>query len=113
MHTVYPHGSTDTLPFVTMGSGSLAAMSVFEADYKEARAGPRASSLGTAPLARGKTPTVPRDHCFTSTGHVGPAWSLGVTSREPDQSGHSSPPQLQRPRQQLLAHTFVTRFSPT
>ncbi|XP_066316970.1 proteasome subunit beta type-7-A-like [Miscanthus floridulus] len=35
LHTVYPHGSTDTLPFVTMGSGPLAAMSVFEAKYKE------------------------------------------------------------------------------
>ncbi|BBM97171.1 20S proteasome subunit beta 2 [Marchantia polymorpha subsp. ruderalis] len=35
LHTVYPHGSTDTLPFATMGSGSLAAMSVFESRYKE------------------------------------------------------------------------------
>ncbi|OEL31901.1 Proteasome subunit beta type-7-B [Dichanthelium oligosanthes] len=35
LHTVYPHGSTDTLPFATMGSGSLAAMSVFESQYKE------------------------------------------------------------------------------
>ena len=35
LYTVFPHGSTDALPFVTMGSGSLAAMSVFEADYKE------------------------------------------------------------------------------
>ena len=26
---------TDKLPFVTMGSGSLAAMSVFEAGYKD------------------------------------------------------------------------------
>lgn len=34
LHTVYPHGSTDKLPFVTMGSGSLAAMAVFEAAYK-------------------------------------------------------------------------------
>ena len=35
-HTqVYPHGSTDALPYVTMGSGSLAAMSIFEAGYKE------------------------------------------------------------------------------
>jgi len=34
LHTVYPHGSTDDLPFVTMGSGSLAAMAVFEANYK-------------------------------------------------------------------------------
>ncbi|VVB04221.1 unnamed protein product [Arabis nemorensis] len=35
LHTIYPHGSTDILPFATMGSGSLAAMSVFEAKYKE------------------------------------------------------------------------------
>ena len=34
LHTVWPHGSTDTLPYVTMGSGSLAAMAVFEKDYK-------------------------------------------------------------------------------
>lgn len=26
LYTVYPHGSTDSLPYVTMGSGSLAAM---------------------------------------------------------------------------------------
>lgn len=32
---IYPHGSTDTLPFATMGSGSLAAMSVFESKYRE------------------------------------------------------------------------------
>jgi 20S proteasome subunit beta 2 len=35
IHTVYPHGSTDCLPYATMGSGSLAAMSVFEARYKD------------------------------------------------------------------------------
>mmetsp|Transcript_22631 Transcript_22631/g.31549 ORF Transcript_22631/g.31549 Transcript_22631/m.31549 type:complete len:283 (-) Transcript_22631:533-1381(-) len=35
LFAVYPHGSTDTLPFVTMGSGSLAAMSVFESGFKE------------------------------------------------------------------------------
>jgi 20S proteasome subunit beta 2 len=35
LHTVYPHGSTDSLPFATMGSGSLAAMSIFESQYKE------------------------------------------------------------------------------
>jgi len=34
LHTIYPHGSTDSLPYVTMGSGSLAAMAVFEAKYK-------------------------------------------------------------------------------
>jgi len=34
LHTIYPHGSTDQLPYVTMGSGSLAAMAVFEARYR-------------------------------------------------------------------------------
>ncbi|KAL1917530.1 uncharacterized protein VTP21DRAFT_3923 [Calcarisporiella thermophila] len=33
--TIYPHGSTDKLPYVTMGSGSLAAMSVFESRWKK------------------------------------------------------------------------------
>lgn len=35
LYTIYPHGSTDKLPFVTMGSGSLAAMCVFEAKWKK------------------------------------------------------------------------------
>jgi len=35
LYQIYPHGSTDKLPFITMGSGSLAAMSVFENGYKE------------------------------------------------------------------------------
>lgn len=35
LYTIYPHGSTDKLPFVTMGSGSLAAMAVFERGYKD------------------------------------------------------------------------------
>ncbi|KAL5716686.1 proteasome endopeptidase complex [Ranunculus cassubicifolius] len=35
LHTIYPHGSTDTLPYATMGSGSLAAMAMFESKYKE------------------------------------------------------------------------------
>ena len=32
---MHAHGSTDKLPYVTMGSGSLAAMAVFESSYKE------------------------------------------------------------------------------
>ena len=35
LYTVYPHGSTDRLPFATMGSGSLAAMAVFERGYRD------------------------------------------------------------------------------
>jgi len=34
LYTIYPHGSTDKLPYVTMGSGSLAAMAVFEAGWR-------------------------------------------------------------------------------
>ena len=32
--SIHPHGSSDRLPYVSMGSGSLAAMSVFEDRYK-------------------------------------------------------------------------------
>ena len=35
LYQIYPHGSTDKLPFTTMGSGSLAAMAVLETGYKE------------------------------------------------------------------------------
>jgi len=35
LYTIYPHGSTDKLPYVTMGSGSLAAMAVFESGFKD------------------------------------------------------------------------------
>ncbi|PHH67164.1 hypothetical protein CDD81_2933 [Ophiocordyceps australis] len=34
LFTVHAHGSTDKLPYVTMGSGSLAAMSVFETKWR-------------------------------------------------------------------------------
>ncbi|KAL5480475.1 PUP1_1 [Sanghuangporus weigelae] len=34
LFTIAPHGSTDKLPYVTMGSGSLAAMAVFESSWK-------------------------------------------------------------------------------
>lgn len=30
IYSIHPHGSTDKLPYTTMGSGSLAAMAVFE-----------------------------------------------------------------------------------
>lgn len=34
LFSIYPHGSTDKLPYTTMGSGSLAAMAVFESRWK-------------------------------------------------------------------------------
>jgi len=35
LYTIYPHGSTDRLPYATMGSGSLAAMAMFEDKWKD------------------------------------------------------------------------------
>nr|WCZ58599.1 20S proteasome subunit beta type-7B [Andalucia godoyi] len=35
LYSVHPHGSVDKLPFVSMGSGSLAAMAVLESGYKD------------------------------------------------------------------------------
>jgi len=35
LFTCYAHGSTDKLPYVTMGSGSLAALAVMESSWKE------------------------------------------------------------------------------
>merc|ERR1719311_1518910 len=35
LYQIYPHGSTDMLPFTTMGSGSLCAMAVLESEYRE------------------------------------------------------------------------------
>ncbi|XP_058867003.1 proteasome subunit beta type-7-like [Acipenser ruthenus] len=34
LYSIYPHGSFDKLPYVTMGSGSASAMAVFEDRYK-------------------------------------------------------------------------------
>lgn len=34
LFTIHPHGSTDKLPYVTMGSGSLAAMAIFESKWR-------------------------------------------------------------------------------
>jgi 20S proteasome subunit beta 2 len=34
VYQIYPHGSTGKLPYTTMGSGSLAAMAVFESNWR-------------------------------------------------------------------------------
>ena len=34
VYQIYPHGSTGKLPYTTMGSGSLAAMAVFESQWR-------------------------------------------------------------------------------
>jgi len=45
LHSVAPHGSSDTLPYATMGSGSLAAMSIFESEFKEGMTEEQAKQL--------------------------------------------------------------------
>lgn len=35
LYQIYPHGSTDCLPFTSMGSGSLAAMAILESEYRD------------------------------------------------------------------------------
>ncbi|KAJ1677645.1 proteasome core particle subunit beta 2, partial [Spiromyces aspiralis] len=35
LHGVHPHGSVDALPYTTLGSGMLAAMSVFETRWRQ------------------------------------------------------------------------------
>ena len=53
LYTIHPHGSTDKLPFVTMGSGSLAAMGIFEAGYKTGMEKEEAVELVVAAIKAG------------------------------------------------------------
>jgi 20S proteasome subunit beta 2 len=53
LFTVYPHGSTDALPFATMGSGSLNAMAVFEAGYRDGLGRDDAVALVTRAIRAG------------------------------------------------------------
>lgn len=45
VYQIYPHGSTGKLPYTTMGSGSLAAMSVFETGWTEGMSEAEATDL--------------------------------------------------------------------
>jgi len=45
LYQIYPHGSTDHLPFTTMGSGSLCAMSILESEYKSGMTIPEGMAL--------------------------------------------------------------------
>jgi len=53
LFTCYAHGSTDKLPYVTMGSGSLAAMSVMETSWKEGLTEAQAKELVTEAIKAG------------------------------------------------------------
>ena len=45
LFSVYPHGSSDSLPYATMGSGSLAAISVLENGYHDGMSEDEAKKL--------------------------------------------------------------------
>ncbi|KAL9096467.1 MAG: hypothetical protein Q9165_001464, partial [Trypethelium subeluteriae] len=53
LFTVHAHGSTDKLPYVTMGSGSLAAMSVFETQWKPSMTRDEAVKLASDAIQAG------------------------------------------------------------
>jgi len=53
LYSVYPHGSTDKLPFVSMGSGSLAAMAVLESGFKDEMGEKEAVALVAAAIRAG------------------------------------------------------------
>ncbi|KAL0958324.1 hypothetical protein HGRIS_000469 [Hohenbuehelia grisea] len=53
LFTIHPHGSTDKLPYVTMGSGSLAAMAIFESDWRPDMSRDDALALVKAAISAG------------------------------------------------------------
>ncbi|KAG8998373.1 proteasome core particle subunit beta 2 [Tulasnella sp. JGI-2019a] len=53
LFTVAPHGSTDKLPYVTMGSGSLAAMAVFESSWRPGMERQEAIDMVSAAISAG------------------------------------------------------------
>ena len=53
LFTVHAHGSTDKLPYVTMGSGSLAAMSVFETQWRAGMSRDEAVALASEAIKAG------------------------------------------------------------
>eukprot|EP00796_Vickermania_ingenoplastis_P005395 gene5395-3884_t len=51
--TIAPHGSTDRLPYVTMGSGSIAAMAAMEAGYHDGMTCDEAKALVVEAIHKG------------------------------------------------------------
>lgn len=51
--TIAPHGSTDRLPFVTMGSGSIAAMAAMESGFKDDMTCEEAKALVVSAIHKG------------------------------------------------------------
>eukprot|EP00919_Chromeraceae_sp_WS-2016_P062642 GHVR01148278.1.p1 GENE.GHVR01148278.1~~GHVR01148278.1.p1 ORF type:complete len:278 (+),score=50.51 GHVR01148278.1:36-869(+) len=53
LYMVYPHGSTDMVPFTSMGSGSLCAMSMLETGYRDNMSTDEASKLVASAIKAG------------------------------------------------------------
>ena len=53
LFTVHAHGSTDKLPYVTMGSGSMAAMAIFETKWKQKMTREEAVNLASEAIKAG------------------------------------------------------------
>lgn len=53
LYMVAPHGSTDRLPFASMGSGSLNALAVLEAGYRDGMTIDEGKALVTAAVRAG------------------------------------------------------------
>ncbi|CCW68896.1 unnamed protein product [Phytomonas sp. Hart1] len=51
--TIAPHGSTDRLPFVSMGSGSIAAMGALESGFKDGMTCDEAQQLVASAIRKG------------------------------------------------------------
>jgi len=53
LHMIHPHGSSDQLPYCTMGSGMLAAIAVLESDYREGMDAEEGAALVRAAVRAG------------------------------------------------------------
>lgn len=53
LYTIHPHGSSDQLPFTTMGSGSLNAMAVLESKYVDNMSVNDATNLAVEAITAG------------------------------------------------------------
>jgi 20S proteasome subunit beta 2 len=53
LHMIHAHGSSAQLPYATMGSGSLAAMSILEARYKDSMGAEEAAELAKEAVQAG------------------------------------------------------------
>jgi 20S proteasome subunit beta 2 len=123
--TVAPHGSTDRLPFVSMGSGSLGAMAMLEAGYKDGMTAEEAKELCTRAISAGifndpfsgtqvDVTVITKDKVSLTIGHYQPntdkpdpvtvSWSPNQLFLPKDDRTPANPPQSRvRPTKRLIS----------